>query len=73
LRCGGLLGGLQEGAEVFQFGDQAVLGGDHLVRAVALALEVRPVTGRTLFGLNQLASNSATLALSVATVSTTDW
>jgi hypothetical protein len=53
LRRGGLLGGLQEGAEVFQFSDQAVLGGDHLVGAVALALEVRPVTSRTLFGLGQ--------------------
>ena len=53
LRRGGLLGGLQEGAEVFQFRDQAVLGGDHLVGAVALALEVRPVTSRTLFGLGQ--------------------
>ena len=37
----------------FQFSDQAVLGGDHLVGAVALALEVRPVTSRTLFGLGQ--------------------
>jgi hypothetical protein len=36
-----------------QFSDQAVLGGDHLVGAVALALEVRPVTSRTLFGLGQ--------------------
>jgi hypothetical protein len=53
LRRGGLLGDLQEGAEVFQLSDQAVLGGDHLVRAVALALEVRPVTSRTLFGLGQ--------------------
>lgn len=53
MRRGGLLGGLQEGAEVFQFSDQAVLGGDHLVGAVALALEVRPVTSRTLFGLGQ--------------------
>ena len=53
MRRGGLLGGLQEGAEVFQLSDQAVLGGDHLVRSVALALEVRPVTSRTLFGLGQ--------------------
>ena len=53
LRRGGLLGGLQEGAEVFQFSDQAVLDGGHLVGAVALALEVRPVTSRTLFGLGQ--------------------
>ena len=53
-------GGLQEGADVFQFSDQAVLGGDHLVGAVALALEVRPVTSRTLFGLGQFGDPRST-------------
>jgi hypothetical protein len=36
----------RERAQRFQLRDQLVLGGDHAVGAVALALEVRPVTGR---------------------------
>jgi hypothetical protein len=48
------------------------LGGDQLVGALALVLEVRPVTTRALFGLGKSVSSSATLALRVATTSVTD-
>jgi hypothetical protein len=40
--------------EGFQLGDHAVLGGDQLVGARALVLEVQPVTSRALFGLGKL-------------------
>src|SRR5262245_58155082 len=45
-RPGALLHRVQERAEIFQFGDQSVLGGDHTFGAFALALVVRPVLGR---------------------------
>jgi hypothetical protein len=45
---GALLCGFQKRAKVLKFGDQPVLSGDHLVGALALTLEVRPVTGRAL-------------------------
>src|SRR5262245_32268691 len=69
-RPGRLLCGFQERAEIFEFGDQSILDGDHAVSAFALALEVRPVTTRALFGPTKL--GSATLALSVTTTSVTD-
>ena len=40
--------------EGFQLDDHAVLGGDQLVGALALALEVQPVTSRALFGVGKL-------------------
>jgi hypothetical protein len=36
-----LLCGFKERAEIFEFGDQSILDGDHAVGAFALALEVR--------------------------------
>jgi hypothetical protein len=53
--------------EGFQLGDHAVLGGDQLVGALALVLEVRPVTTRALFGLGKLS-----FKLGEATTSVTD-
>ena len=53
-RPGRLLCGFQERAEIFEFGDQSILDGGHAVGAFALALEVRPVTTRALFGLGKL-------------------
>jgi len=53
-RPGGLLRRFQERAEMFEFGDQSILGGDHAVGPFALALEVCPVTMRALFGLCKL-------------------
>ena len=44
----------QEGAEIFKFGDQSVLDGDHMVGTLTLALEVCPVTTRALFGPTKL-------------------
>src|SRR5215831_14863900 len=44
-----LLCRFQERAEIFKFGDQSVLDGDHMVGTLTLALEVRPVTTRALF------------------------
>jgi hypothetical protein len=44
-RPGALLRRVQERTEIFQFGDQSVLGGDHTFGAFALALVVRPVPG----------------------------
>ena len=58
--------------EGFQLGDHAVLGGDQLVGARALVLEVQPVTSRALFGLASSVSSWATLALRVTTTSVTD-
>jgi len=43
-----LLCRFQKRAEIFEFCDQSVLDGDHAVGALTLALEVRPVTSRTL-------------------------
>ena len=53
-RPGRVLCGFQERAEIFEFGDQSILDGDHAVGAFALALEVRPVTTRALFDLGKL-------------------
>ena len=47
-RSGRLLCRFQKRAEIFEFCDQSVLDGDHAVGALTLALEVRPVTSRTL-------------------------
>src|SRR5262249_2774355 len=47
-RSGRLLCCFQKRAVIFEFRDQSVLDGDHAVGALTLALEVRPVTGRTL-------------------------
>ena len=50
-RPDGVLGQLEERAEVFEFADYTVLGGNQLVGAAgafALALVVRPVPGRAL-------------------------
>jgi hypothetical protein len=47
-RSSRLLCRFQKGAEFFEFRDQSVLDGDHAVGALALALEVRPLTSRTL-------------------------
>jgi hypothetical protein len=49
-----LLCRFQERAEIFKFGDQSVLDGDHMVGTLTLALEVRPVTTRALFGPTKL-------------------
>jgi hypothetical protein len=43
----------QERAEIFKFGDQSVLDGDHMVGTLTLALEVRPVTTRALCGAHR--------------------
>jgi len=47
-RSGRLLCRFQKRAEIFEFCDQSVLDGDHAVVALTLALEVRPMTSRTL-------------------------
>src|SRR5262245_8179214 len=47
-RSGRLLCRFQQRAEIFEFGDQSVLNGDHAIGALALAFKVRTVTGRTL-------------------------
>jgi hypothetical protein len=47
-RVDGLLSGFKERAEIFKFGDETVVGGDHAVGAITPALEVHPVTSRTL-------------------------
>jgi hypothetical protein len=49
-----LLCRFQERAEIFKFGDQSVLDGDHMVGTLTLGLEVRPVTTRALFGPTKL-------------------
>src|SRR5262245_66344106 len=49
-----LLCRFQERAEIFEFCDQSVLDGDHMVGTLTLALEVRPVTTRALFGPSKL-------------------
>jgi hypothetical protein len=59
-----LLCRFQKRAEIFEFCDQSVLDGDHAVGALTLALEVRPVTSRTLV----LGSE-----IGVATTSVTAW
>src|SRR5262249_46625192 len=64
-RPGALLRRVQERAEVFQFGDQSVLGGDHTFGAFALALVVRPVPGRALLLGGKLGFELLILAFSV--------
>src|SRR5215469_16845612 len=49
-----LLCRFQQRAEIFEFCDQSVLDGDHMVGTLTLALEVRPVTTRALFGPTKL-------------------
>jgi hypothetical protein len=49
-RLGGLPRSFQESAQVFEFNDHSVLDGGHAVGALTLALEVRAVTTRALFG-----------------------
>jgi hypothetical protein len=51
---GRLLCRFQERVEIFGFGDQLVLDGDHAGGALTLALEVRPVATRSVFGLSKL-------------------
>src|SRR5215470_13298001 len=72
-RPGALLRRVQERAEIFQFGDQSVLGGDHTFGAFALALVVRPVPGRALLLGGKLGFELPILAFSVATTSVTGW
>jgi hypothetical protein len=72
-RPGALLRRVQERTEIFQFGDQSVLGGDHTFGAFALALVVRPVPGRALLLGGKLGFELLILAFSVATTSVTGW
>jgi hypothetical protein len=49
------------------------LGGDHAVGALALALEVRPVTTRALFGLGKLGLKLGDPRLECGDPSVTGW